>query len=101
EVVLILEFKRHVWRLEECQVRTVVQAVEGMQRARCPPGLAFADFQRADQRQAEKFLVELPSLFRVPAAVGAVVQFTDHAFLHLKALWSRVSSDRNHRLALE
>ena len=81
EVVLRLELERQVGGLEEGQVRAVVEAVEGVQRARLAAGLGAADLDRVDQRQAEEILVEAARLLRVAAAVGVVVQLADHGEL--------------------
>jgi hypothetical protein len=36
--------------------------------------LAFADLERADQRQPQEILVKPPRLLRISAAIGIVVQ---------------------------
>ncbi len=79
EVVLVLELKRHVERLEEREARPVVHRIERVQRVGAATALGLCNLERVDQRQPEEFLVELPGLFRVATAIGVVMQSLDHA----------------------
>ena len=78
EFVLRFEVERHVRRLEERQVRMIVQLVEGMQRLRGTTALRLFDLERACEAKAEEIFVELARFLGIAAAVGVVVQFLDH-----------------------
>ena len=80
-VRLLLELERLVGRLEEREVGAVIEPVEGVQGLRGAPGLGLGELQRRDQGQAQELLVEAARLFRVPAAIGVVVQSFDHVSL--------------------
>src|ERR1700730_14693073 len=81
ERILPLEFERLAGGLKKRQARAVRHLEEGVQ------GALLVDLERADQRQAEKFLVEHPRLFGVAAAIRAVVQASYVGHVRLQRLF--------------
>jgi hypothetical protein len=78
EVVLLLELERPLRHFEEREARAVAHRVERVERARRAPRLRRRQLDRRHERKAEELLVEAPRLFRIAAAVRAVVQAFDH-----------------------
>src|SRR6185295_15655239 len=91
-VCLRLELEGLTRGFEEGEVRAVIEPIEGVQSLGRSPRLRLRDLERRDQGQAQKSLVKLPCLFRVPAAVGVVVQSFDHDSLAFG--WRRQSAPR-------
>src|SRR3984893_5335082 len=80
ERILPLEFERLAGGLKKRQERAVRHLEKRVQ------GAPLVDLERAEQRQAEKFLVEHPRLFGVAAAIRVVVQALNLGHVSLQYL---------------
>src|SRR5207244_10059684 len=79
-IVLPLEIERLARHFEEGEAGAVIHLEE------CVETLAAADFEGADQAQAEKILIEDPRLLGIAAAIRVMVQTLDHASLQLRSV---------------
>src|SRR5215469_12767337 len=70
--ILVLELERRAGHLEKSEARAVIHLEKGVERA------PFVDLESADQGKAEEILVEASGLFRIPAAIGVMMQTFDH-----------------------
>src|SRR6185295_1341999 len=73
EIMLCLELERRTRYFEECQMRSVVHAIEGVKDLSQPAGLRLLDVDGIDQRQAQEVLIETASLLGVPASIRCVM----------------------------
>jgi hypothetical protein len=78
EIVLRLELERPVRRFEEGEARSICELIERMQNVGGAAGLGRANLDGLNQGQAEETLIEHSSRFRVPAAIGDVMELLDH-----------------------
>src|SRR6516162_2419035 len=70
--ILVLELERRTGHLEKSEAGAVIHLEKGVERA------PFVDLESADQRKAEEILIEASGLFRIPAAIGVMMQTFDH-----------------------
>jgi hypothetical protein len=73
--ILALELEWRAGDLEKREARAVIHLKKRMKRA------AFVDLERTNQSQPEKILVKRPGLFRIPTAIGVMMQAFDHLIL--------------------
>ena len=78
KIMLLLELEWHARRLEKRQTGAIIELVKGVQDTGIATSLGLPDLEGLNQRQAEKVFVELSGLLGVLAAVGVVMEFSDH-----------------------